>query len=124
MKSIIRKLFSAETAVVDTVGTPFYPQRLVDESGAFQVQVNQDPAGGGHGGEGRVVLEAKVSADVDDADYVIIAEIPFSDLAGSNPRSKILTDVSTTAVMRIAMRDESGVFDPDTGTRVSAWFQE
>jgi hypothetical protein len=124
MKSLVRRLLTNEPAVVDTEGASFYPQRLVDEGGAFQVEVSQDPAGGGAGGEGRVVLEAKVSAEIDDSSFVIVSEIPFSDLAGANPRSKILADVSIFAVMRVAIRDEGGVFDPQGGTTVNAWIQE
>ena len=118
VKSKITQFFDGTTVADDAVGTPaeIYPQRLLDETGAIQLSVSSDPGAG----TGKVVLEGKVDAD---ATYVEVASIAFSEVAGSNPRSKIEADVDILPYMRAAMRDEGGSFTA-TGFDVDFWLME
>ena len=121
VKSIIRDLFTAEAAVVDTLGVQFITQRLVDETGAIQVQVNQDPDPGG-GSLGKVVIEGRLDPA---ATYVEIAKVSFLDFDGGSGSglSKVVSNVDILPDMRAAMRSEAG-FSVVAMTTVDMWVQE
>lgn len=102
MKSLIHELFTAEATVVDTTSAAITPQRLVDETGAFQIEANTDPDPGG-GSTGRLVVEGRLD---ETASWVIVAQIPISNVDGT--LSAILTDVPIVPFMRLAMRNGGG----------------
>ena len=120
MKSIIRELFKATAAATDTLSAEFNPQRLVDEIGALQVLVNQDPDPGGGGGSlGKVAIEGKIHKD---ATFTEITNIPLDDFDGGSGSG--LTDVEVLPYMRAAMREDGGGFSVTGGTTISTWFME
>lgn len=124
MKSIIRELFKATAAATDTLSAEFNPQRLVDEIGALQVLVNQDPDPGGGGGSlGKVAIEGKIHKD---ATFTEITNIPLDDFDGGSGSglTKVVTDVEVLPYMRAAMREDGGGFSVTGGTTISTWFME
>lgn len=118
-KSLIHRAFTDEAVVQDATSAVYSTKRILDEIGAVQVEVNQDPAGGAATGDGEVVLEGRLSPD---APWAPLVAIPFTDLSTS--LGKIEANVPMAAQIQVALRADSSGFDVDTGTTVSVWVME
>jgi hypothetical protein len=101
--------------------TSFHPQRSHDESGAMQIELNQDPDPGG-GSIGYIVLEGRLHPD---AGWVAVYEKDISDFDGGtgSDLSFIVTGVSMLPEMRIAAR-VNVTYSVVAGTTAQVWIQE
>ena len=98
--------------------TVINPQRVADESGAYQVELNQDP---GAGASGFISLQGKLHPE---ANYVNLADVDISDFIGSSsPFTQVITDVPILPFMRVNARDD-GTWLAAASTTASAWVQE
>lgn len=100
-------LFDGETPVEDTASAVVNPQRTRDETGVWQIEVNQDPNPGG-GSTGRIALEGRLTADLSWT-QLKTQDLSTFDGASSYPYSVLVEDVPVLAHMRSVFRDTVSV---------------
>ena len=99
--------------------TAIYPQRVSDEQGAWQIELNQDPGGSA---KGFLVLQGRLHPG---ASFVTVSTIDISDFIGlsGDDLSTLISGVPILPQMRIQGVNDS-TWLTAASTTVSAWVQE
>lgn len=117
-RSPVHQLFDGEAIIAaDVVSTnTILPQRMADENGAWQVELNQDPTPGG-APVGNIVLEGRLDQG---AGWAEVDSIPLTDFV--TDQEVISSNVRIMPEMRIATRGAG--YSVLAGTTMKAWVME
>lgn len=119
VKSKIRQPFVTQDITSTNESDAFHPQRLVDETGAWQIELNQDPNPGG-GSTGKIEIQGKVHKN---AEWVTVDDVDINTFDGGSGAglSTLKVDLDILPFMRAAV---TGTVSVANGTTADVWVME